>query len=93
MKNYPRCQRERNIASTRAAASRVISGTTWPYVSTVTLICECPRISLTTRGGPFWASRRPAHVRIGAEVGVGSGTLESTIPPGPPSGCAIAHAP
>jgi hypothetical protein len=28
----------------------------------VTAICECPRISITTRAGTPWASSREAHV-------------------------------
>jgi len=33
--------------STRATASRDEAGMTWLYVFIVTLICECPRISIT----------------------------------------------
>lgn len=34
----------------RLAASRCISGNTWAYVFIVSDICECPRMSITTRG-------------------------------------------
>ena len=50
-----------NARPIRSAASVMTSGRTWAYLE-VMLICEWPRISITTRWSTPWASKRVAAV-------------------------------
>ena len=49
-----------SISSIFAAARRCRVGTTWAYVLSVRLICECPRVSMIVRGSTPCASRSVA---------------------------------